>query len=257
MKVTVLGGAAANPNTGQGCSGFLIDDGETTLVLDLGPGTLLELRRHTDYRTLSAVVLSHLHVDHVLDLVALCFALLHNPVKPPGLVPLWLPPGGLAFLDLLSKAFAGEDKASAFFPSVFHCQEYDPMDSLTFKRFTLRFAPTVHYIPCWAMLVERDGEPGLFYSADTGPAANLALFARGARVVIAEATYLGPSDEPFASRGHLSATEAGELAASAGAETLILAHFWEEVGGEELRRHAATVFDGRLELARPGLTISW
>ncbi|MDQ3044937.1 MAG: MBL fold metallo-hydrolase [Chloroflexota bacterium] len=257
MKVTVLGGSAANPNTGQGCSGYLVTDGETNLVLDLGPGTLLELRRHTDFRTLSAVVISHLHVDHVLDIAALRFGLAYNPIKPPGKVPLWLPPGGLAFLDRFARAFAEDTEAGEFFPSVFECHEFDPTQILTIKRLSLRFAPTVHYIACWAIRVERPDQPGLFYTADTGPTANLAPLAAGARIVIAEASSLVPSHEPVESRGHLTAREAGEVAARAGAETLILAHYWEELGVAELRREAGAVFSGELVLARPGLTIAW
>jgi ribonuclease BN (tRNA processing enzyme) len=71
MQLVVLGGSAASPNAGAGCSGYLVQHGDDNVVLDLGPGTLPELRRHTDYRTLRAVVISHLHPDHTLDLVAL------------------------------------------------------------------------------------------------------------------------------------------------------------------------------------------
>ena len=69
MKLTVLGGSAASPNVGMGCAGVLLQTDRTRLVLDLGPGTLQELRRHTDFRTLDAVIVSHMHVDHVLDLL--------------------------------------------------------------------------------------------------------------------------------------------------------------------------------------------
>ncbi len=106
MRLTVLGGSAAGPNVGQGCSGYLLDVGSTRLVLDLGPGTLPELRRFADFRTLAGLVVSHLHVDHVLDLVALRFALAYNPVRPPGRLPLWLPPGGQDFLGGVAAALA-------------------------------------------------------------------------------------------------------------------------------------------------------
>ena len=68
MNLTVLGGSAASPNAGMGCAGLLVQTDRTRLVLDLGPGTLQELRRHTDFRMPDAVIVSHMHVDHVLDL---------------------------------------------------------------------------------------------------------------------------------------------------------------------------------------------
>ena len=92
--VTVLGGSAASVGVGQGCAGYLARFGETRIVLDLGPGTLQELRKHTDFRALDAVVISHLHVDHMLDVVSMRFSLAYNPVKPEQRTPLWLPPGG-------------------------------------------------------------------------------------------------------------------------------------------------------------------
>ena len=64
MRLTILGGASAAPNARQGCSGYLIESDETCVVLDLGPGTLPELRAHADLRALDAVVISQLHSAH-------------------------------------------------------------------------------------------------------------------------------------------------------------------------------------------------
>ena len=257
MRLTTLGGSAAGVNAGQGCSGYLVEVGATRLVLDLGPGTLPELRQHTDFRTLDGIVISHLHLDHVLDLLALRFALAYNPCPPAGPVPLWMPPGGGEFLDRAADAFAEPESAGDFFPSVFAVGEYDPERPLVVGTAHISFSPTAHFVPCWAIRVE--GAPGesLVYTADTGPAAPLAEFAAGTSVLIAEASALDPGDQPAAERGHLTATEAGLLAREAGAQTLVLAHLWEEYGFETLRRQAAGVFSGRIEIARRGLHIEW
>jgi ribonuclease BN (tRNA processing enzyme) len=258
MKLTVLGGSAAGANTGQGCSGYLVTAGRTRLVLDLGPGTLIELRRHVDYRRLDAIVVSHLHLDHVLDLLALRFLLAYNPVPRSDRLPLWLPPGGHDFLARAAPAFAQPGKEDEFFPSVFAVEEYDPRSGVTIGHAVLRFAPTVHYVPCWAIRVdERETGRSLVYTADTGPAADLIDFGRGAEVVVAEATLLDPGDEPFATRGHLTAEEAAALAAAVGAGTLLATHVWEELGRENVRAQAAARFTGRVVLAEPGATLEW
>lgn len=88
MRLTVLGGSAAGPNPGQGCSGDLVQSGPTGVVLDPGPGTLPELQKHVDYREIDAVVLTHLHADHWLDVVAPRFALTYNPIPARRTVPL-------------------------------------------------------------------------------------------------------------------------------------------------------------------------
>ena len=79
MRVTVLGGSAAGPSAGAGCSGYLIQDGDSAIVIDLGPGTLIELKKHVDPRRLDGIVLSHVHLDHTLDIGALRYSLKYSP----------------------------------------------------------------------------------------------------------------------------------------------------------------------------------
>lgn len=259
MKLTILGGSAAGTNTGQGCSGSLVESGNTRIVLDLGPGTLQELRKHTDYRTLNAVVISHMHLDHIGDLMALRFTLAYNPVPPPGPVNLYLPPGGMATLDALGKALATQPDSAGFFGSVFSISEYDPAGELLIDDLRLTFTPTVHFVPCWAIrlrsLTTNAGD--LTFTADSGPATDLAGFARDSEVLLAEATYLDPPDTPLAERGHLSAAETGEIAANANVRSLVLTHMWEELGFENYRAGAASAYSGPIALARPGLQIEW
>jgi ribonuclease BN (tRNA processing enzyme) len=258
MRVTVLGGSAAGGNDGAGGSGYLVETDQAAIVLDLGPGTLPELRTHTNYRTLDGIVISHLHVDHVLDLPALRYALSFNPIKPDRKIPLWMPPGGEAFLRDLGRALDIDGDGTAFFSTVFDVTEFDPAQPVTIADATISFAPTVHYLPCWAMRVSASPAGGdLFYSADTGPAADLTDLANDCAVAVIEATFIEPTKESFASRGHLTATEAGELAERAGVKTLVLTHLCEEFGFDNYRAGAGEVFEGRIELACPGLTVEW
>lgn len=256
MQLTILGGSAASPNTGAGCSGLLVQAGQARIVLDLGPGTLQELRKHADFRTLDAVIISHMHVDHVLDLLALRHALAYNPVAPPAPVPVWLPPGGAAFLSQATAPFDACDEPGRFTATV-DVAEYDPSLPLTIGDAVVTFAPAVHYLPAWAMRVHTEGSADLGYTGDTGPTANLAGFYAGIGVLVAEATLLDPGSQPIAARGSLTAAEAGELASAAGAETLVLTHLWEELGFAIAQEQAAAAFAGQMVLASPGLTVTW
>jgi len=258
--LTVLGGSAASVGTGQGCSGYLVSTETCNVVLDLGPDTLLELRKHTDFRALGAVVLSHLHVDHMLDIVALRFSLAYNPIEPDRRTPLWVPPGGLEFFDKVGEVFSSDFEPDDFFGKVFEINEYDPDGSLQLGDLVVSFAPTVHFVPCWAIRVHPMGDGGdLLYTADTGPSADLRDFAHGSRIVIAEAST--PTAErdimPFVSRGHLTAVEAAELARNAGAAILTLTHMFEENDPTIALAEAATVFHGEIVHAQPGARITW
>jgi ribonuclease BN (tRNA processing enzyme) len=240
----------------MGCAGLLVQTDHTRLVLDLGPGTLQELRRHTDFRRLDAVIVSHMHVDHVLDLLALRHALAYNPLPAPAPVPIWLPPGGADLLAQATAPFDACDEPGRFAATV-TVAEYDPARPLTIGDAVITFAPAVHYIPAWAIRVQATAGRALGYTGDTGPAAALAGFFAGVDVLVAEATLLDPGARPSDVWGSLTAAEAGELAVAAGPDTLVLTHMWEELGLAAYRARAAAVFSGRIEMAMPGLTLSW
>lgn len=255
MRLTVLGGSAASPNTGTGCAGFLVQRGDTRIVLDLGPGTLPELRRHADFRTLDAVIISHMHVDHVLDLITLRHALAYNPIPALRPLPVWLPPGGAALLAQVTAPFDACDDPGLFDATV-DVREYDPAQLLPVADLEVRFARTVHVLPTFAMRVGAP-EGALGYTADGGPSSDWHDLLRGVRLLIAEATLLEPGGRPRAQRGSLTAAEAGALAASCGAGALLLAHMWEELGFAAAREQAATAYTGEIALAQPGLTLAW
>ncbi len=256
MQLTVLGGSSASPNPGMGCAGLLVRTDRTRLVLDLGPGTLQELRRHVDFRTLDAVVVSRMHLDHVLDLLALRHALAYNPVPAPAPIPIWLPPGGVELLSGAIAPFDACDDPGRFAATVM-IAEYDPERPLPIGDVAVTFTPAVHYIPAWAMRVHSPEGADLAYTGDTGTIASLAEPFVGVGVLVAEVTLLEPGSEPMAERRSLTAAEAGKLALDAGAKVLVLTHMWEEFGFAAYRAQAAKVFPGRIEMASPGLTISW
>jgi ribonuclease BN (tRNA processing enzyme) len=256
MRLTVLGGSAAGPNAGAGCSGYLVHDGDSAVVIDLGPGTVPELKKHVDLHAIDAIVVSHAHLDHVLDLATLRYALKYAPngQRPP--LPLWVPPGTMETLTLLAHAFASDEEIQSFYSGVFDIRTFEPDESLAIGSLAFTFAPAVHYVPAWAMRVQAS-RGVLGYTADTGPSAHLEDLLHEVDVLLAEATLLEAGPEPISTRGHLTAREAGVLARAVGAKTLLLTHIWEELGFERIREYAAQAFAGRIEVARPGLIIDF
>ena len=82
MRLTILGKSPAWSDAGGACSGYLVEEGETTVVVDCGNGVFGKLRERVDYADVDAVVISHLHGDHVLDLVPFSYALKFGPGGP-------------------------------------------------------------------------------------------------------------------------------------------------------------------------------
>jgi len=242
--VTVLGSSSAVPRPGRACSGYLIEAGDTALVADLGSGALANLHRLRAAEDVSAVVISHMHADHFIDLIPMRYALKYGPRSNARKVPLWLPPGGERMLRTLVSAFARESPYD-FLGEVFSVGEYDPAGELRVGAATLRFAATEHYITTFALRCTAGGQ-NLTYSADTAPAAAVEDLARDTGLFICEATLLPGESE--ATRGHLSAEEAGALAQRARVRRLALTHYPAETSSAELLSAAAGSYSGELSV---------
>ncbi|MCX7623278.1 MAG: MBL fold metallo-hydrolase [Thermomicrobium sp.] len=254
MHVTILGGAAACPNPRQGCSGYLVTAGGYNLLIDCGPGVLPELLAHLRLDRLDGIVISHLHQDHLLDLVPLRYGLKYAPGLARRRLPVWIPPHGKGFFEDLARVIAQESSGSGqFFSETFDLIEYDPNEALDLGPLRVSFHRTRHWIPCWAVRVESPFA-SLAYTADTGWDDTLVAFLRGADLLIVEATLPDTADEAERA-GHLTIGEAGRLAALADARRVVFAHYW---AAGELHRELATAmreFGNPIELAHPGLTI--
>src|SRR5689334_11592768 len=89
MRVTVLGKSPSWQDAGGACSGYLVQENGTTVLIDCGNGVFGKLRQKIDYVDVDAVVLSHLHADHFLDLVPYSYALTYAPRQQPVAVHRW------------------------------------------------------------------------------------------------------------------------------------------------------------------------
>ena len=261
MKLTILGASAARPNGDDASAGYLVQSETTAIVLDCGAGVVSKLQAVYAPHRLDAVVISHLHSDHTLDLIALRYGLKYAPPGHGAPIPLHLPPGGNDFIARLGTVFAiGAEAQHDFWGDVLAAREYGDLlasgESLVIGDLALSFAPMPHYVPVWAIRVEELASGrAMTYSADTGPQGTLAEFASGSDLLLCEATLLEqtPGSDPE-HWGHLTATEAAEIATSAGVGRLVLTHVWEELGFDRYLAAARAAFAGPVALARSGLT---
>lgn len=254
MRLTVLGGAAACPNPDQGCSSYLVEADGVKILLDCGSDTLSALRSVTDFRSIETIVISHIHSDHTLDLVPYRYGLKYAPSGPSHQIPLWMPPGGREFLRSLAQAFSTNTAEMDSFFDVFAIQEYDPTQTAEIGPFVLRFHRNHHFIPCWAIRLKVGGS-SLVYLSDTGPDKTLIDFSRDADLLICEGTHLEePAGVPAAEMGHITARQAGEIAAAAGVRKLLLTHLWAELDFDQYRQEAESAFSP-VVIAQPKLVI--
>jgi ribonuclease BN (tRNA processing enzyme) len=253
-SVTVLGSSSSIPRPGRACSCYLVRGPGHAIALDMGTGAFSNLRRHLLADELDAVVISHMHPDHFLDLIPLRYALRYGPRANDRRIALYLPPGGEPMLRKMVAAFAAEPSGD-YLSLVYDVRTYDPA-GLRIGDAELRFAPTKHYIPTFAIRYDYDGR-SVTYSADTAPEPRVSELARSSGVFLCEATLLGAETGAGAfERGHLTPREAGALARDARVGRLVLTHYGAQTTESELLAEAGEAFDGEIVVADDQLQLA-
>ena len=257
MQVRVLGKSPSWQDAGGACSGYLVAQDDFNLLLDCGNGVFSKLRPVCDYVDVDAVLITHMHADHFLDLVPFSYALRYAPRQQPvpvggwpgTLAParphLYLPVGGGQMLRRVVGSWGSEDLVD----SAFALGEYDSVDELEVGPFAVRFCEVPHFVTTHAVELSCGGARFTF-GADCRPNEALVRFARGTNMLMIEATL--PRPERDGARGHLTAREAGEHGRLAGARRLVLTHYSDELDPELARAEAAAAYGGPVELAREG-----
>jgi ribonuclease BN (tRNA processing enzyme) len=258
VELRVLGKSPAWQDAGGACSGYLVVGEGTCLLLDCGSGVFGKLRAVIDYGEVDAVVISHLHADHILDLVpfasALTYAPRHQPVpvaghpgtdEPPR-PRLLAPPGGR---EAFRRLCAAGGMSEGHIEGAFALEEYDPEQPVRVGAMELGFQPVPHFVPTQAVSIACDGRR-IIYSADSSPSDALCAFAQDTDLLLIEATL--PRPEREGPRGHLTPEEAGEHGRRAGARRLVLTHISDELDAEWARREAERSFGGPVEVAAEG-----
>lgn len=246
MKLTVVGCSGSLPGPGSPASCYLVQAGDTTIVLDLGNGTVGPLQRFVELHEVDGVLLSHLHPDHYMDLCGYYVAIRYGPWAGGDRISVWGPDGTA---DRLARAYglpADPGMTGEFDVAAYPDQPFDIGDvRVTAVR-------VVHPVPAYALRLEHDGRV-LTYSGDTAATPALVEAARDADVFVCEAAFDDGADNPPGH--HLTGREAGEHAAAAGAERLVLTHILPWGSSASARDEAGAVYAGDILVAEPGLVI--
>jgi ribonuclease BN (tRNA processing enzyme) len=259
VRLTVLGKSPSWQDADGACSGYLVEEDGTTVVIDCGNGVFSKLRRFRDYTRVDAVVISHLHADHFLDLVPYSYALTYAPRQQPVPVHRWpgtdnpcrprliAPPGATETFRRIVGAWGNED----LIENAFVLEEYAPDDTPVVGPFKFTFKSVPHFTETFAIRVTSANSGGdLVYGADSRPSEEVVEFARDADLLLVEATL--PRPERTGERGHLTPREAGEHARRAGARRVVITHISDELDLLWAQTEAGEGFGGPVEIAREG-----
>lgn len=205
MKLTILGNNGPYPVSGGACSGYLLssDSGKTNVLIECGTGVLAALPEYIAFEALDAVILSHLHFDHMSDLLPMQYALQFHPRSLP--LPVFAPANPAPVRALLNAP----------------CYAPGEIADLQIGEMRFSFCPVRHPVETYALRAECDGKV-FVYTGDTNETEVLDSFAAGCDLLLADAG-LSAADWKMEAP-HLSAAGCGKLAQRCGAKRLLLTH---------------------------------
>jgi ribonuclease BN (tRNA processing enzyme) len=244
VRLHILGSNGTYPTPGRPASGYAIEHGDTLIWCDAGPGTFVEFWDRFDLEALDAVVVSHEHPDHCLDLLSAYHAIAHGPIVRPRL-PVYCPPSVVERVAAFVRPGEGHPLDRTF--------DFRPVgdgDAVRVGGVDLVFRTTDHSVPTVGTRFEAGGRT-LAYSADTGADGAWVEIADQADLFLCEASYQGDPTE-HAYTKHLTAGQAGTIARAQHSKRLMLTHIPAHLDAATSLIEAETSFDRPVSLAVPG-----
>lgn len=242
LAITVLGSSGTWSSASNACSGYLVEHDGWRVWIDCGPGSFAALQQHCELAEVNALVISHEHPDHCIELPMIRNAMRYG--LDVERMPLYAPRGVLALLETL---VGSRGITPSFEPKMIGDRSVARVGPLK-----LSFSRTDHPVETLAVRIEPDAQPGraIVYSSDTGPGWSVAALGPDIALAIVEATFL-EAETGESAAVHRTATCTGEDARAAGVERLVLTHILPTSDPEAHRLEASAAFRGEVELARP------
>jgi ribonuclease BN (tRNA processing enzyme) len=244
MRLTVIGCSGSLPGPNSPASCYLVQAEGFSLLIDLGSGALGPLQRYLDLHDIDAIFLSHLHIDHCIDLCGYWIVRTYYPRPGQPMVPVHGPSGTA---DHMARAYGLDPD-----PGMRETFDFRTLGDETWEvgPFRVTTARVNHPVEAYGFRVEHGGRV-LAYSGDTGECDALVELARDADVFLCEACWFeGPG---LPEDMHLTGRTAAEHATRAGAKKLVLTHLlpWNDAV-RALAEAKASGFQGEIEVAQQG-----
>lgn len=246
LRLTIVGCSGSYPGPESPASCYLVQaaDGLRTwsIVIDMGNGALGALQRYVDPLNVDAVLLSHLHADHCVDMTSYYVLRKYHPTGSQPKIPVWGPKGTA---KRLANAYDLPRKPGMREEFRFHTYK----QPVKLGPFAIESFEVDHPVPAYGFRISAFGRT-LAYSGDTGPTPVLDEIADGAELFLCEASFRERDTNPPGV--HLTGREAGDVATRAGVGRLVVTHVPPWHDAQEIFGEAKDAYDGTIDLAEQG-----
>ena len=245
MELTTVGNWSPYPRAGEACSGYILQQGNTIILLDCGHGVFANLSNYIDPLQLNAVFISHFHPDHCADLQALRHFMRGAFIKKERIRPLtvFLPDdqqGDLGYWQQIKELdiiIIQDNNSSYQLPGL----------ELSFHR--MQHSILTYGIKAWTE------QNSFFYTADTSLDESLIGISQGVDLLLAETTFRSFEQDLAAKTGHMTTSDAVYWAQQAGVGRLLATHFWPGFDQSELQKELVSWYEGQFDMAKAGLKV--
>ena len=242
MRLTVVGCAGSFPSAESPCSSYLLEADGFRLLVDIGNGAFGGLQRHVGLYDIDAVMISHLHPDHWIDLLPCLVARKYSKNRVLPELPVY---GPADTAERVAAAYGDKDAALGVY-------DFRTLAETTFDigPFQVTAGLVNHPVETYGFRFSHGGRT-LTYSADTGESDALVSLARDADALLCEASFL--DSRVNVPDVHLTGRGAGRHAALAGVGRLLLTHLVPAWGDEEQTlAEARSMYSGPIDLVHSG-----
>lgn len=246
MWCDVLGASGSRPGRGLGCSGYLVSTQTTRVLVDCGFGVATALTGRMEPADLDAIVVTHRHLDHCIDLLGV-YAVLRRTAAS---VVVHAAP---EVEETLGRIIT--DNRREHWRARLPMTLFDAGDTVEVGDLTIAAHASDHPVPTISLRITDATDAVLAYSSDSGGGGDLAGCADGADVLLAEASWQVDDDDRLGD-GHMTARRAAEVARDAGVGHLVLTHLRPHLDPARSVAEATTAFDGPIVVATEGMVIT-
>ncbi len=245
MKITILGSGTTTSDFNRNPSGYLLEEGRMSAILDMGPGILKQLKfLKKNLLGINKIFLSHFHLDHSADVFPFMMNryLLDNSSN--SLLTIAGPPGLTGWFNAIASTQGSW--LSENIPSLVELGK----TSYDWACLSISVMPTGHTRESIAFRFS--GKKSYFYSGDTGYNMELTRLAADTDIGILECSV----PEELKTPRHLSPSEAGRLAAAARIKHLVITHVNPENDTEDLESRISKYYAGKITIAEDFMEIN-